>query len=70
MPLLREVLADARRDRGLTQEALAALVGKETHWVYNREQGKAAITLKDAALIADALKLTDAEWRLLRSVAA
>lgn len=65
----REVFIGARQARGWTQEHLAQLVGVDTHWVSNREQGKARITLEDGAKMARALELTDEEWAALRELA-
>lgn len=66
----RQIIREKRQELGLTQEALAALIGVNQFWVGNRECGKSAISLSDAQRLADAMGFSAIDWlRLRESVA-
>lgn len=46
------MLAELRKSRGLSQEALGELLGKNQDWVYNRESGQVRIKEKDREKLA------------------
>jgi transcriptional regulator with XRE-family HTH domain len=58
---LGKVLADIRRDRGMTQEALGLQTGVHRNYVGGIERGERSPTVATVALLADALGVSLAE---------
>jgi transcriptional regulator with XRE-family HTH domain len=55
-------IARLRRKRGMTQEALAGLVGRSESWLVKIESGKRTVeSIKDLLLLANALKVEPGE---------
>jgi transcriptional regulator with XRE-family HTH domain len=55
-------IARLRRKRGITQEALAGLVGRSESWLVKIESGKRTVeSIKDLLLLANALKVEPGE---------
>lgn len=61
---LKDFILEARTSRGLSQEALAEMIGKQKMWVSRRENGRNKITLRDLTKICEALSI-DIPWDLV-----
>lgn len=61
---LKEFILEARTSRGLSQDALAEMIGKQKMWISRRENGRNKITLGDLTKICEALSV-DIPWDLV-----
>lgn len=61
---LKEFILEARTSRGLSQDALAEMIGKQKMWISRRENGRNKITLGDLTRICEALSV-DIPWDII-----